>query len=677
MNENELNTEISKNDSKYNAINNDYNNINSNINNINSVNNLDNLGGINNSDLSSNSQDLNLKNTEVVYDDSVHLTTKEKLKDFYDSRNKKLLALLGGIIAVILVIVLIVFLIIARVNASYKAKVVIPDIVYMGESANVLVSAEGRKNLNKTVTTFKVYSDEQSNVESNDVFSFTDSKVTGKEVMNAITPYQEGSAIVEVKSKLGDKNLADVKKRVVVCPQFSSELLLFKSISLVVGTSHDLKIDYGSDICGKGITYESSNPEIFSIDENGNISALKEGQAILTIKKGSREISVNVYITNEIINMSSFSVLPQKLQLEVGKKVRLKVDYDPFNATIGNILFRSNDESVTTVNYGGLVEAKAPGTTKIVISASPSNKRFEVEVVVTGESADKNDSSFPTDISLNKTEINLMQGNSEKILAVVVPNSAKDKKLNYKSQNENIVTVNQDGVILAKSEGTANVIVSTSNNIVKTIKVNVSKMNAPIITASDSITTNKWHNRPYTISFSGATTGRVYYYGNNEKNMINMGNKVTVSKDENAVYYVKACTISCQQSCKSQYKKDNDINECIKKCGSNSSICSSTATYVSKLDMTKPEVTGIVGIENHIVKEDVVQIAFKDNMSLVNKWCVTGVDNASTCVWKNIQSTGGQVINYTVTNNGMYYVFVRDNAGNVSDSKSFEITNIE
>ena len=627
-----------------------------------------------------NNQNINLKDAKVVFDDNAHLTFKEKIIDFIRSRNKKMVALIGGIIFGILLIIGIVFLVISHIDSGYKAKVVIPDIVYMGENANVLVVAEGRRNLENTVTSFEAYYDTQdvndeNNIISNDVLSFTQDKIKGREVMNTIIPNQEGTAIVRVASKLGDKKLVDVKKKVVVCPAFDSDLLLFKNISLVKATKYALKIDFGDEACSKDIVYESGNSEIFNVNNEGQILALKPGQSVLTIKKGSKEMFINVYITDKPVEISKLSFLPNKLEVEYGDRVRLKLDCEPYNATNGNIMFSSSDESIVTVSDGGLVEAKNTGTAKITATTPFGNKSAVTEVIVTNRS-DQGGSVSPKDISLNKTDINLIQGSTEKLLAVIIPNSANNQKLTWKSANEKVAIVNQNGEVFAVAEGKTNIIVSTNNNVKKTIKVNVTRMNKPSIVASDKIATNRWHSKPYTLSFSGADNGKIYYYGNSAQNMTNVGNKITISRDENVVYYVKICSASCQQNCKDNYQDDKKISECINNCDSNPVVCSSATAYVSKLDITMPEVTGIVGIDTHNVKKDTVQIAFKDNLSLVNKWCVTTTNSISSCKWNSIQSASGQVINYTVVRNGVYYAFVKDAAGNVSDSKSFEITNI-
>ena len=75
-----------------------------NTNNLNSnyINTISNVNSMNNIGTNVNNQNINLKNADVVFDDNAHLTFKEKIVDFVRSLNKKMVALVSGIIFVIL-----------------------------------------------------------------------------------------------------------------------------------------------------------------------------------------------------------------------------------------------------------------------------------------------------------------------------------------------------------------------------------------------------------------------------------------------------------------------------------------------------------------------------------------------------------------------------------------------
>ncbi len=78
----------------------------------------------------------------------------------------------------------------------------------------------------------------------------------------------------------------------------------------------------------------------------------------------------------------------------------------------------------------------------------------------------------PTDIKLSTTSVSLNVGDTKIITAKVLPENAKNKLVTWKSQNENIVKVKQDGTIQAISAGTTKVLV-TCSNITKEITITV------------------------------------------------------------------------------------------------------------------------------------------------------------------------------------------------------------
>ena len=172
---NNLNNNYNSNNTGYNGYydnlsNMNYSSNNINYNDVNAVDNNTNNNWGNNTTVDNNMNSINTNyynqgsyynNADVVFEDKAYLTPEERVKDFVGGLNKKFLVFIGVVIFAILIIALIIFAIISHINASYKAKVIIPDIVYMGETENVSVVAQGRKDLDQTVTKFKAYSMEE------------------------------------------------------------------------------------------------------------------------------------------------------------------------------------------------------------------------------------------------------------------------------------------------------------------------------------------------------------------------------------------------------------------------------------------------------------------------------------------------------------------------------------
>ena len=57
------------------------------------------------------------------------------------------------------------------------------------------------------------------------------------------------------------------------------------------------------------------------------------------------------------------------------------------------------------------------------------------------------------DIVIDKEEVNLLVGETQKINATILPENATNKLIKFSSSNENVASVRQDGLIVAKSTG--------------------------------------------------------------------------------------------------------------------------------------------------------------------------------------------------------------------------------
>ena len=86
-----------------------------------------------------------------------------------------------------------------------------------------------------------------------------------------------------------------------------------------------------------------------------------------------------------------------------------------------------------------------------------------------------------TSIKLNKTNLSLVKGKTEKLTATINPSDTTDSKaLTWTSSNTKVATVDANGNIKAIAAGTANITVKTSNGKTATVKVTVTNPNVPI-----------------------------------------------------------------------------------------------------------------------------------------------------------------------------------------------------
>ena len=68
-----------------------------------------------------------------------------------------------------------------------------------------------------------------------------------------------------------------------------------------------------------------------------------------------------------------------------------------------------------------------------------------------------------TDVGLNKTSTTLVEGETETLVATVMPENASDKSVVWESGNESAATVSQEGLVTAVGEGKSTITVKTND----------------------------------------------------------------------------------------------------------------------------------------------------------------------------------------------------------------------
>lgn len=80
---------------------------------------------------------------------------------------------------------------------------------------------------------------------------------------------------------------------------------------------------------------------------------------------------------------------------------------------------------------------------------------------------------LPTGVSLNKSSVNIGDGESTSLTAAISPSNSTNQSVTWSSSNTNIATVSPNGVVTAKNKGNAVITVKTSNGKTAACTVNV------------------------------------------------------------------------------------------------------------------------------------------------------------------------------------------------------------
>ena len=129
----------------------------------------------------------------------------------------------------------------------------------------------------------------------------------------------------------------------------------------------------------KDVEWKSDKEDVVSVDANGNIKALKEGTAVITVtSKDNADVkaSIEVTVKYEEPKQEDFKVkVPASVKdgkVVVGDKIQLDVDFGG-SVDTSKIVWSSDNEDVATVDANGLVTFLKAGTVTITASYTFTN----------------------------------------------------------------------------------------------------------------------------------------------------------------------------------------------------------------------------------------------------------------------------------------------------------------
>ncbi len=137
------------------------------------------------------------------------------------------------------------------------------------------------------------------------------------------------------------------------------------SITLAINTKDSISIQVSpSNATNKIITWKSSNSSIVFVNSTGVILGLAVGTATVTATSIDGSFSTSCAVS-VIVPTTGISISKQYIVLGINCKTNLLANLLPANATCKNVIWRTSNPSVVTVNSLGTVTAIASGTDTI------------------------------------------------------------------------------------------------------------------------------------------------------------------------------------------------------------------------------------------------------------------------------------------------------------------------
>ena len=259
---------------------------------------------------------------------------------------------------------------------------------------------------------------------------------------------------------------------------------------------------------GLKVTYKPDNSGIISVDANGVVKALKEGNTTIIVSVGDNKVyaenTTTVTVTVRKIP-TEITVNPASLDLFVGDETVINANLTPLGA--GNVTFTSSDDSIVTVDNQGNVIAEGKGQAIITVSFAGDNKYAVAENKTITVNVSLNDAR----VTVDNDTLDLKVDETYKINATKHPDTIM-LDITYKSSDESVASVDKNGIVTAISEGTAIITLEVGDDVIyvknsTTVTVTVKKLNPNMDASAEDITEGE--NATINIELPIDATGNV------------------------------------------------------------------------------------------------------------------------------------------------------------------------
>ncbi len=297
----------------------------------------------------------------------------------------------------------------------------------------------------------------------------------------------------------------------------------------------------------KNVTWTSNNDNVVVVNQNGKVTAIGEGTAVVTVRTedGGYTASCNIRVSLPNTNVTGVVLNKTGMTLKKEEEYLLRADVIPYNATNQKVSWTSNATQVATVDQEGNVRAVGPGKATITVTTADGN--YKATCVVTVESEVK-----VTGIKLDRNTVNMKYGRVIELKATIEPENATNREITWTSNNEEVATVS-GGRVYSINPGKATITATTTDgNYKATCEVTVEDVTEDELTINTGYGLND-EDKTITNITNGTTVEQVK--DNIETNgtitivdkdgepledgdKVGTGSKVTITKDDEEVEYV-------------------------------------------------------------------------------------------------------------------------------------------
>lgn len=209
----------------------------------------------------------------------------------------------------------------------------------------------------------------------------------------------------------------------------------------------------------KGVKWEVTSGNAVTVDENGLLSAVEEGNATVkvTTTDGGFTDSCEVNVIKEIkpVYGVRMSGCPVNL-LHTGDSLQLVAIVLPEDADDASVMWTSSNPSLAIVDENGLVKALSQGSVKIMVKTNDGG--FAADCIMGIQLRD----ILVTGLEIDGCPAETLPAHSTfQLDAVVNPSNASNQTVFWNSSDETVAAIDENGLITTLNAGSTTISATT------------------------------------------------------------------------------------------------------------------------------------------------------------------------------------------------------------------------
>ena len=316
-----------------------------------------------------------------------------------------------------------------------------------------------------------------------------------------------GAGTAEITASIGDVSAVC---SITVNSTLSSIGFSFSSMPVRIGDTVRLPLIYNpADTTSDTTTaWESSNPQVVTVDGNGVIRAVGAGSAVIRAVCGKFRAEATISV---VIPVSGVTVSQTAMTLNKGASAALQASVVPGNTTEDrSITFSSDNASVARVDASGLVTAIAPGVAHVTANHGLLGAVCTVTVLSPLQA-----------VRIGQETLSVIEGSSANLSVIFEPADTTDPKtVSWSSENPEIALIDENGSVTGVREGET-VVTAAAGGFSASVTVKVLpwvEVESVTLSETEHVATSRGETFTLTavVTPSDATEGTVTFQSSDE-----------------------------------------------------------------------------------------------------------------------------------------------------------------